>query len=843
MANNPVQIVLNDDLFLRAPDPGQAGPDKDFFEGGDSLFAVHKREMISKLDDIERQLKASRFGPLAYVRVKMRPEAIAKSYRPNRALFLRDQFPCVGAAAPGELFFRLPAYYLPKLRARFDSAEERAETRVSRNTGKPYHYVTRTRSELGAIETFEIASPNGKRSFSAAEAVSAMLSPSAASGYVIELFEQRPLEPSAQADVLGLRASFESLQTDLAELGNGVYAALLPSPGGVPSIELLITTSKNKPLIEDRRSVLGELTLLPASAPVDADVERHDKVLNVIGAHPLVRRIRFPVLLKPSTAPSNPSSTPFGIPARVAEGVYPKVGVIDTGVCSALSGWLLSRYDFLDEDDCDATHGTMVGGILVGARGANGQEIGREADGCDLFDIPLMPKGRFLDTYGPRGFEAFLEELEAAIVEARDEHGVRVFNMSLNITSPVEQNLYSVYAARLDEIQDRQGVVIVNSAGNLDGAEWRAPWPRSPRQAITALAGRTSPDTIYMPCESVRALAVGAINPPNGAHLEGAPATYTRRGPGLRVGVKPDLAHYGGTGDASNPAATALATCGLDGSSTQTRGTSFAAPLVAKTIASLDAITEQRLTARSLRAFAIHNAEIPAALSNRSLKDIARQFVGFGQPSDAASMLETDDHSITLVFESRLSIGERRPVILRFPFAWPSSLVDQDTLACRGTVKMTLVYDPPVDQAFGTEFVRVNLDAKLRQRQPSDRSDGKPSWHDQISQAFLPRSANLTVPERALISHGLKWWPTKRYQANFTNGVGSSTEWQLQVESIVRAETEFPAEGVPFSLILTIEDPGRTQPIFQEFRRQLVTNRVDLHDIRTAVRLRPRGRS
>ena len=99
------------------------------------------------------------------------------------------------------------------------------------------------------------------------------------------------------------------------------------------------------------------------------------------------------------------------------------------------------------------------------------------------------------------------------------------------------------------------------------------------------------------------------------------------------------------------------------------------------------------------------------------------------------------------------------------------------------------------------------------------------------------------MPERALISHGLKWWPTKRYQANFANGVGSSTEWQLQVESIIRAETEFPAEGVPFSLILTIEDPDKMQPIFQEFRRQLVSNRVDLHDIRTAVRLRPRGRS
>jgi hypothetical protein len=56
----------------------------------------------------------------------------------------------------------------------------------------------------------------------------------------------------------------------------------------------------------------------------------------------------------------------------------------------------------------------------------------------------------------------------------------------------------------------------------------------------------------------------------------------------------------------------------------------------------------------------------------------------------------------------------------------------------------------------------------------------------------------------------------------------------------VRAEAQFPAEGVPFSLIVTIEDPDRIQPIFQQFRRQLVTQRVDLHDIRTALRLRAR---
>lgn len=841
MPNNPVQIVLNDAAFLRAPDPVRAGEDKDFFQDNDAAFIAHRKAMVAKLDQFDDELATSRFGPVAYVRVRMRQEAIAKSYRPNRALFIKDQFPCVGAGAPGELYFRLPRIHLSRLRARFESAEDRGQARVSK-AGRAYHFVTRTRSELGAIESLEIAPPDSKRRFSAADAVQAMLQPSAASGYVIELFEQGALDVPANADVLGLRQSFESLQREIGQLGAGTYAALLPSPGGVPSIELLITTGANRPLIEDRRVVRSDLTIEPGSAEIDANVERHEEVLGVLERHPLVRRIRFPVVLEPTEALSAPSARNFVVPPRVDGGIYPKVGVIDTGICPALQPWVQERYDFLDEADCDPTHGTMVGGILVGARGENGTDIGREADGCDLVDIPLLPRGRFLDVYGPRGFEAFLEELEGAIIEARDNHGVRVFNMSLNITSPVEQNQYSVYAARLDEIQDRQEVVIINSAGNLAGPDWRPAWPKRPGQVIAALAARTNPDTIFMPSESVRALAVGALNPPNGSHVHGAPATYTRRGPGLRVGVKPDLAHYGGVGDASQLNSTALSTCALDGTCTQTRGTSFAAPLVAKTIAALDVMTAQRLAPRTLRAFAVHNAQTPAAISNRSLREIARQFVGFGQPSDAASMLETDDHSITLVFESRLSIGERRPAILRFRFAWPSSLIDPETRACRGRVRMTLVYDAPIDQAFGTEFVRVNLDAKLQQRQPEDREDGSPSWRDEISQAFLPRSAGLTPPEKALISHGLKWWPTKRYAEDFGEGVGSSTEWRLQVESVVRAEAEFPAEGVPFTVILTIEDPDAVQPVFQELRRQLVNNQVELNDIRAVARLRPRSR-
>jgi len=844
MPNNPVQIVLNDGAFIRAPEPGRAGPDKDFFEADDAGFLVHKSNLIRQLDEISSSLAASRFGPLTYIRVRMRVDAIAKSYRPNKALFLADQFPCVGAGAPGELFFRLPLIHLGRLRSRFELAELNAETRISRNTGKPYHFVTKYRAELGAIESIEIMAPSNKRSFSAADAVQAMQQPNAASGYVIELFEHAPLSAVQSSDVLGLKKSFDTLQGEISRFGDGIYAAILPSPGGLPSVELLVTNSPNKALLEDRRTVKGELTLAPVLVELNTNVHRHEDVLNALANHPLVRRIRFPVLLEKANSSSGQGrdKRAFSVPSRISTGIYAKVGVVDTGISSHFSAWIRDRYDFLDEDDCDPTHGTLVAGILIGARGENGVEIGLEADGCDVVDIPLMPDKPFLKVFGPRGFEAFLEELESAIIEARDNHGVRIFNMSLNITSPVEQNTYSIYAARLDEIQDRNDVVIVNSAGNLAGIDWRAPWPKLPRQAIAALAARVNPDTIFMPCESVRSIAVGALNPPNCSHIDGTPATYTRRGPGLRVGVKPDVAHYGGSGDALLPDHTGLVSCALDGSAKEIRGTSFAAPLVAKTLATLDALTDQRLETRTLRAFLIHNANTPSNISHRSLKEIARQFTGFGQPSDASSMLQTDDHSITLVFESRLTVGERKPAILRFPFVWPASLVDPTTRSCRGKVSITLVYDPPIDQAFGTEFVRVNLDAKLQQRQPQDRLDGTESWHDKISQAFMPKSSGMTPPERALISHGLKWWPTKRYFEDFKDGVGENTEWRLQVESIIRAEASFPPEGIPFSVIVTIEDPDRSRPIFQEFRRQLVSRSVDLHDIRTFTRVRARGR-
>ena len=112
----------------------------------------------------------------------------------------------------------------------------------------------------------------------------------------------------------------------------------------------------------------------------------------------------------------------------------------------------------------------------------------------------------------------------------------------------------------------------------------------------------------------------------------------------------------------------------------------------------------------------------------------------------------------------------------------------------------------------------------------------------EVAQGFLPNGGTLAIEERTLIQHGLKWWPTKLYdRTQPASRLGSSSEWRLQIDSLVRAEATFPTEGVPFSVILSIEDEEKRRPVFQEMVQELRSRNVNLNDIRVTQRLRPRA--
>lgn len=837
MPNNPVQFVVNGEDFIQTRDPGRKGEEKDFFEDRDAEFRVHQDELVQAIDSINLAITRAGHGPATYVRVTLREAALAKSYRPNGFLMTPDRFPCVGAGVIGEIFFFLPQVQIPELIARIRQAEATVPITTSRS-GRVYRTTTRLRSEVGAIESIEILPAVEKRQFSAAAAVQAFLDPHTFPGYQVELFEVPPLN-AIETDRWGRRQLFESLFVVLTSLGNGARSYLLPAVGRIPMLEVQLTQSLDAPALID----LSQLAVTSAGVPdapsdVDTSVDRHEAVLSQLAQHPLVRRIDPPVQLTLEEKDRVAGARAFAIPAPVNGATYPKIGVIDSGVSDTFKAWTIGRFDHLKPGQVDAAHGSSVAGLIVAGQAANGPSVAPERDGCQIYDLALFPNIPFNFVYSG-GFADFLEEVEQGIREAKEDHGVRIFNMSINSWNAVQRHSYSTLAARLDAIADRHGVVIINSAGNLKRAEARSPWQKTPREILAYFAARTEPDTICQPTETVRGLSIGALNCPEGPQLPDTPARYSRRGPGLQVGVKPDLVHYGGCAPLVSGHSTGLVSAKADGSPVHVCGTSFATPLTARTIAELDQSTSNFLAPRTLRALSIHHANTPEPLTKRGLKDLARQFTGFGMPLSAAEMLETPDHQITLVFEGSLPKGNPRPQIMRFDFVWPAALVDPVTKACTGRVRMTLVYDAPLDPAFGAEFVRVNLDAALKQQQPIPRKDGSPSFSDQTNMLGLPKMRSLPMRERALINHGLKWWPTKKYAANLTDK-GSSASWRLEITSLTRAEATYPAEGVPFGLILSLEDASGQRPIFQNFRQYLQTRNIDVDDIRTAHRIRPR---
>jgi hypothetical protein len=323
----------------------------------------------------------------------------------------------------------------------------------------------------------------------------------------------------------------------------------------------------------------------------------------------------------------------------------------------------------------------------------------------------------------------------------------------------------------MDQIAEVNDAILFFPTGNTGPQDLRPEWPANETQALVNLASARD-DGLLMPAESVRNVTVAALNPPGvPTSLAYAPTRYSRRGPGLRAGVKPDLAHVGGSGSPQSPSGHGLFSIRPDGSVCDGCGTSYATPIVAKTAAVLEHSIEGTVSRETLIGLLLHHAQMPALLRSKAIRGVARDLVGFGKPLSAREILEGDDHQITLVFASRL----RRDQQIAFNFSWPPSLVNRDG-KCRGAARLTLVSTPPLDARFGSEFVRINIDAALQQEDFD--SEDKVHWKRRIDPIYLPGKAEAPVVEAERIEHGLKWSPVKAFARTMPNGVGKSTNWR-----------------------------------------------------------------
>jgi hypothetical protein len=847
---SPLQIILNDKDYQQARDAGGGGPKKDFFADRDREFRAHKAALISQLGTIAQTLEnqTPTQGNIGYIKVILRREAWAKSHRPISALFRPARIALVGGGDLGEMYFEADPKAIHEVAQEISGAEEQTRHKLDKVRNKMVPHPSPARSETGAIEKIELYGPRDRRSFSVEEAVAWLAQPMTGSAYQIELFDMPP--PHSQLDAFGLNRQklYSSFLRGLAANGDGL------------TVQRLSMREKAQPFISARlgRSAQPPTILLDSTAPperkrhseivpFDQSIERHRRLLNFLDHHPLVRHVDLPPVVVRNVDGTKASAQPaagegrarpddLSVPTRNSSRTYPRMGVIDGGISPELSDWVIDRWDVLDASDVDHAHGTFIGALAVAGSLLNGSEICAEPDGIEIVDVAVYPSDQNIaafSSYYPDGVTQFFDEIEYAIADAKARHGVRVFNMSLNIQHPAQPDRYSAFAARADQIAEANDAILFLSSGNTAQQDLRPEWPADETQALVNLASARN-DGLLVPSESVRNVAVAALNPPNLSNcIAYAPTRYSRRGPGLRAGVKPDLAHVGGSGSPQSPLGHGLFSILPDGSVTDGCGTSYAAPMVAKTAAVLEHSIEGTVSRETLIGLLLHHAQMPALLQSKALRGIARDLVGFGKPPSAAQILEGNDHQITLVFASRL----RKDQQIAFNFAWPASLVGADG-TCRGSTRLTLVSTPPIDPRFGSEFVRINIDATLQQ-EDFDKQ-GKQHWKGRLDPIYLPGKAEAPVVEAERIEHGLKWSPVKAFAKVIPNGIGKSSNWRLFVEYLTRAGEQVPENGVPFTAILTISDPSGEKPVFTDMRQSLQALGVRIEDIRTAARVATR---
>lgn len=806
MAGGPVQVVLNRDRFRddRVSRRGGGGG-KDFFRGDDDGFAAHRAALVHVLRSI---LRSNQGSSRINVTVQMRPDALAKSHRPFGTLFTSSRASHVGTARYGELIFAVSTERLAEIIAAVERAEITVMWRASA-TGKSLYAPSGARSETSAIESIRQWIPADERGFDLRQAED-WISSDNSTKLNIEMFDLprgRVLRAIAIAELHALDRLAASHHDWFSLSGQALEGVVLPPSLNLPSDARQVRQGEPRTL---DTAVLRQTLAAFESSSVVKRVRLEDRIS---------ADVEVTATLDTFESESSPN--------HVAS--LPVVGVIDGGIAGPFansSQWVAGRTQLLATEHrglAQVSHGTGIASLIALGSGLNPNVLIAEED-CRIYDLDLFPANEYRDVYYS-SLDDYLDEVRASVSRAKESAGVRIFNLSYNLRRAPGGAPYSLAAHGLDRIAIDLDVIFVISAGNLSAAEERGEWPPRGVEAIAMLAHSTVDDGLGAPAESISNIGIGAVNPVGMAlGIPGAPTRYTRRGTQVPSASKPDFAAPGGGSPASGADTSGLRAVDSFGNVVAVRGTSYASPIVARYLATLDTAIAGEVPRDLLIAIATHHAQMPDILRAREVAGIASSFVGHGVLPSVAETLDGAPHRITIVLSDTILPGRR----VVFPFRWPESLTSPEG-KCRGLIRLTLASQPVLNPAHGWEMVRINLDGAIKQADIDGQFEGKVQPTHQFFSGYR------YATERTLASVLGKWYPVKSYERRIPNGIGESSDWELDIDYLTRAAEGIPASGVQFAAVLTIEDLAGEAPVFDEMRASLTTIGVVLNDLRTAI--------
>lgn len=497
------------------------------------------------------------------------------------------------------------------------------------------------------------------------------------------------------------------------------------------------------------------------------------------------------------------------------------IGIIDGGISDEnafLKPYIIARETHVDGAYQNHKHATFIASMIQYGNELNGIEtnVHSRYKFIDIIAIPNSDKEFGLtDSIGEI---ELMEIIEDSMEKYSDT--TKIWNLSLGIESLVCNGSMSDLGKFLDYIQDKYQVQIFVSSGNLNELPLRE-WP--PQEDMG------NRDRIISPADSVRAITVGSIalyDSDDSIVKNNEPSPFSRRGPGANYIVKPDVVDYGGNFSKTYSIA-GLGMKGMDteGSIIEGIGTSYSTPRIAQKFAAVyDEMAEKDLL--MAKAILIHSAR----MNSRSFLDDYPdniKYYGFGMPStNVNDILLCSEDEITLIFKQRVRQKTHLEMI-DFPF--PKSLIRKGKYY--GEIGMTLVYNPLLDENYGQEYCRVNIDASFGVYK-YDKS-GKLKFN-----GCVPLDCAWDEKyERERVENGFKWSPIKSYYRKIKKGIEVGEGWKIRIDMNQRNEASVPYQE--FVLIVTIRDPDGND-IYSEVVNGLRERGYSMNNLETKQQLRQR---
>jgi serine protease AprX len=575
--------------------------------------------------------------------------------------------------------------------------------------------------------------------------------------------------------------------------------------------------------ISVRRGAYASLTYEAKCGTVD-DIEALSGIIGVrsIRQMPMIQMLR-PKLL-------HVTDIPLGLPtAEDIDGDFPVVAVVDSGVAviPGLESWIAARQQDVFPKYRNPTHGTFVAGLICWGGQLNPHLSSRiDPHPCGIFDLEVIPNTD--PDSGEIDFlteQELLQSLESALAQYANR--IKVWNLSLGSDEICSLTEFSPLAEELDKLQERFQVTFVISAGNYDAI----PLLDYPRTEPQLANGR-----ITSPADSVLGVTVGAIS-----HLDygtkgpqqNFPSSFSRHGAGPNYIIKPDLVHYGGSCTTDLAHLSGIRSVSLKGSA-EDLGTSFSTPLVSRSLAQVYHHITPTPSPVLARALLTHHARDPR--TNGRVPDGDENFFGFGLPVSVPHCLECTPYSSTLVFEDQLRPG----FFLEWEdFPYPPSLKRSGRYY--GEISMTVAFAPARSGRWGTEYCETNIDAHFGVYfERINRKTGEVT--EEFRGLVPPEHKNKGLLYEAYQVEKLrKWAPVRTYFGDLNPKGVRGHSWRLKLQLLTRhgIESQESFKPQPFALIVTISDPERRAPVYDEMA-QIVRSRFQANNlaIRSTARIR-----